>query len=154
MELIYLLAGLVFGAIVAALIVYNRFLSSGAYISSTVLNEKYVLKDILTDIQNQLNNNHIISSSSHITNNVLNNNLNNLSISNKGSTNGSIVSPTTAMNNLNTINNNLLSQSSGNLSYGSAWRKRHPHVVVHMIAGANQTNLYQHQTLQKLTTIV
>lgn len=105
-------------------------------------------------IQNQLNNNHIISSSSHITNNVLNNNLNNLSISNKGSTNGSIVSPTTAMNNLNTINNNLLSQSSGNLSYGSAWRKRHPHVVFHMIAGANQTNLYQHQTLQKLTTIV
>ena len=56
MELIYLLAGLLFGAIVAALIVYNRFLSSGAYITSTVLNEKYVLKDILTDIQNQLNN--------------------------------------------------------------------------------------------------
>ena len=56
MELIYLLAGLVFGAIAAALIVYNRFLSSGAYIATTVLNEKYVLKDILTDIQNQLNN--------------------------------------------------------------------------------------------------
>ena len=56
MELIYLLAGLVFGSIAAALIVYNRFLSSGAYIASSVLNEKYVLKDILTDIQNQLNN--------------------------------------------------------------------------------------------------
>ena len=55
MELIYLLAGLLFGAMAAALIVYNRFLSSGVYIASTVLNEKYVLKDILTDIQNQLN---------------------------------------------------------------------------------------------------
>jgi hypothetical protein len=68
-------------------------------------------------IENQLNNNHLISPSSHITNNLLNNNLNNLSISgsSKGSTN--IVSPTTAMNNLNTINNN---QSNGNLQYGSA----------------------------------
>lgn len=67
--------------------------------------------------ENQLNNNHIISPSSHITNNLLNNNLNNLSISGKGSTNVNIVSPTTAMNNLNTINNN---QSNGNLQYGSA----------------------------------
>lgn len=111
-----------------------------------------------SSIENQLNNNHIISPSSHITNNLLNNNLNNLSISShnggKGSTNVNIVSPTTAMNNLNNINNNHLSQSNGNLHYGSAWRKQHPHVVVHMIAGANQTNLYQHQTLQQLTTIV
>lgn len=122
-------------------------------------------------LENQLNNNHIISPSSHITNNILNNNLNNLSISsnssasntnnninNNGShnahkTNVNIVSPTTAMNNLNSINNNHMSQSNGNLQYGSAWRKqKHPHVVVHMIAG--QTNLYQHQTLQELTTIV
>lgn len=105
-------------------------------------------------IENQLNNNHLISPSSHITNNLLNNNLNNLSISgggSKGSTNVNIVSPTTAMNNLNTINNN---HSNGNLQYGSAWRKNHPHVVVHMIPGANQTNLYHHQTLQQLTTIV
>lgn len=106
-------------------------------------------------IENQLNNNHLISPTSHITNNLLNNNLNNLSISShKGSTNVNIVSPTTAMNNLNSINNNHLSQSNGNLQYGSAWRKHHPHVVVHMIAGANQTNLYQHQTMQQLTTIV
>jgi len=114
-------------------------------------------------IENQLNNNHLISPSSHITNNILSNNMNNLSITNshnsnnlnnnKSSTNVNIVSPTTAMNNLNSINNNHLSQSNGNLQYGSAWRK-HPHVVVHMIAGANQTNLYQHQTLQELTTIV
>lgn len=114
-------------------------------------------------IENQLNNNHLISPSSHITNNILSNNMNNLSINsshnsnnlnnNKSSTNVNIVSPTTAMNNLNSINNNHLSQSNGNLQYGSAWRK-HPHVVVHMIAGANQTNLYQHQTLQELTTIV
>lgn len=112
--------------------------------------------------ENQLNNNHLISPSSHITSNLLSHNLNNLNInshssnsgSNKGSTNVNIVSPTTAMNNLNNINNNHLSQSNGNLHYGSAWRKHHPHVVVHMIAGANQTNLYQHQTLQQLTTIV
>lgn len=72
-------------------------------------------------IQNQLNNNHLISPSSYITNNLLNNNMNNLNIGGgKGSTNGGIVSPTTAMNNLNTINNNLLSQSSGNLHYSSA----------------------------------
>lgn len=133
-------------------------------------------------LENQLNNNHIVSPSSHITNNILNNNLNNLSISSnstsstasitqnpnnnininnpssnnvhKNSTNVNIVSPTTAMNNFNSINNNHLSQSNGNLQYGSAWRKqKHPHVVVHMIAG--QTNLYQHQTnFQELTTIV
>lgn len=116
---------------------------------------------ISSSIENQLNNNHLISPSSHITNNILTNNMNNMSISshnsnsvnNKSSTNVNIVSPTTAMNNLNSINNNHLSQSNGNLQYGSAWRK-HPHVVVHMIAGANQTNLYQHQTLQELTTIV
>lgn len=74
---------------------------------------------VSSPIQNQLNNNHLISPSSYITNNLLNNNMNNLNIS-KGSTNGNIVSPTTAMNNLNTINNNLLSQSSGNLHYSSA----------------------------------
>lgn len=77
-----------------------------------------------SSIENQLNNNHIISPSSHITNNLLNNNLNNLSISShnsgKGSTNVNIVSPTTAMNNLNNINNNHLSQSNGNLHYSSA----------------------------------
>lgn len=74
-----------------------------------------------SQIENQLNNNHSISPSSHITNNLLNNNLNKLSLTGgKGSTNGSIVSPTTAMNNLNNINNNLMSQSSGNLQYGSA----------------------------------
>ncbi|CRL04341.1 CLUMA_CG017434, isoform A [Clunio marinus] len=83
-------------------------------------------------IENQLNNNHMISPSSHITNNMLNNNLNNLSISShnnnnnnnsnngsKGSSNVNIVSPTTAMNNLNNLNNNHLSQSNGNLQYGS-----------------------------------
>lgn len=67
--------------------------------------------------ENQLNNNHLISPSSHITNNMLNNNLNKLSISShnsKCSTN--IVSPTTVMNNLN---NNHLSQINGNLQYGS-----------------------------------
>lgn len=111
----------------------------------------------LSQMENQLNNNHLISPSSHITNNLLNNNLNNLSLSShssKGSTNVNIISPTTAMNNLNNINNNHLSQSNGNL-FGSAWRKHNPSsVVVHMIAGANQTNLYQHQTFQQLTTIV
>lgn len=81
-------------------------------------------------IENQLNNNHLISPSSHITNNILSNNMNNLSINsshnsnnlnnNKSSTNVNIVSPTTAMNNLNSINNNHLSQSNGNLQYGSA----------------------------------
>lgn len=76
---------------------------------------------VSSPIQNQLNNNHLISPSSYITNNQLNNNMNNLNIGgSKGSTNGNIVSPTTAMNNLNTINNNLLSQSSGNLHYSSA----------------------------------
>ena len=77
-----------------------------------------------SQMENQLNNNHLISPSSHITNNLLSNNLNNLSLSsqsgNKGSTNVNIVSPTTAMNNLNNINNNHLSQSNGNLQYGSA----------------------------------
>lgn len=74
-----------------------------------------------SQIENQLNNNHLISPSSHITNNLLNNNLNNLSLTgSKGSTNANIVSPTTAMNNLNNINNNLMNQSSGNLQYGSA----------------------------------
>ena len=100
-------------------------------------------------IENQLNNNHIISPSSHITNNyLLNENLNNLSIggNGKGSTNVNI---TSAMNNLNTINNN---QSNGNLQYGSVWRKKNQqNVVVHMIPGSNQSNLYHHQTL---TTIV
>lgn len=75
--------------------------------------------------ENQLNNNHLISPNSHITSNLLSHNLNNLNISsssggNKGSTNVNIVSPTTAMNNLNNINNNHLSQSNGNLHYGSA----------------------------------
>jgi hypothetical protein len=70
-----------------------------------------------SQIENQLNNNHnIISPSSHITNNLLNENLNNLSLGGvKSSTNVNITSPTTAMNNLNAINNN---QSNANL-YGS-----------------------------------
>lgn len=75
-------------------------------------------------MENQLNNNHLISPSSHITNNLLSHNLNNLSLSSssssKGSTNVNIISPTTAMNNLNSINNNHLSQSNGNLQYSSA----------------------------------
>lgn len=88
-------------------------------------------------IENQLNNNHIMSPNSHITDNILNNNLNNLNINsttsssstsqnNNNSNNNNInktvniVSPTTAMNNLNSINNNHLSQSNGNLPYGSA----------------------------------
>lgn len=54
MDLISLLAGLLIGAVVAALIANNRFLSSGAYISTATLNEKYVLKEIYADIQNQL----------------------------------------------------------------------------------------------------
>ncbi len=54
MELYYLLAGVILGAIVAGLIVYNRFLSGGAYISTHRLNEKYVLKELLADAQHQL----------------------------------------------------------------------------------------------------
>lgn len=75
-----------------------------------------------SQIENQFNNNHFISPSSHITNNLLNNNLNKLSLSSysKGSTNVNIVSPTTAMNNLNSISDNHLSHSNGNLQYGSA----------------------------------
>lgn len=105
--------------------------------------------------ENQINNNHIVvSPSSHITNNLLNDNLNNLSIS------GNKISPITVLNNLNNINNSN-HQSSGSLNYASssAWRRMsqpHPQVVVHMIAGAtNQTSLYHHHTLQQeLTTIV
>jgi hypothetical protein len=64
--------------------------------------------------ENQINNNHIVlSPSSHITNNLLNENLNNLSIC------GNKISPTTAMNNLNNINNNN-HQSSGSLNYVSS----------------------------------
>ncbi|KAG5684344.1 hypothetical protein PVAND_013579 [Polypedilum vanderplanki] len=103
-------------------------------------------RGISSPIENQLNNNHLISPSSHITNNLLSSTMNNLningnssgggnnnisnnnnniitsSVNNKSSTNVNIVSPTTAMNNLNSINNNNhLSQSNGNLQqYGSA----------------------------------
>lgn len=54
MELYYLFAGLVAGAVIAALIVYNRFLSGGAYVSAQLVADKYVLKDILHDAQQQL----------------------------------------------------------------------------------------------------
>jgi hypothetical protein len=98
-------------------------------------------RGISSPLENQLNNNHLVSPSSHITSNMLSSTMNNLninggggnnnisssnnniittSVNNKSSTNVNIVSPTTAMNNLNSINNNHLSQSNGNLQYGSA----------------------------------
>lgn len=71
---------------------------------------------------NQLNSNHLInSSSSHITNNILNNNMNNLSIngnhnnnnlSHKSTTN-IIVSP------INTSTATTITQSNGNLHYAA-----------------------------------
>ena len=54
MEITYLIVGLLLGALLAALLVYNRFMSGGAYIAASTLADKYVLKDILIDIQQQL----------------------------------------------------------------------------------------------------
>jgi DNA recombination protein RmuC len=54
MEITYLIIGLLLGGVLAAFLVYTRFMLGGAYIASSTLSEKYVLKDILNDIQHQL----------------------------------------------------------------------------------------------------
>lgn len=55
-DTIYLIIAFVLGALFAALLVYNRFLSGGAYISTTALKDKYMSKDVFNEIQNQLDN--------------------------------------------------------------------------------------------------
>ena len=54
MELYYLFAGVILGAVVAGLVVYTRFLSGGAYLSTRTVNDKYMLKELWVDVQNQL----------------------------------------------------------------------------------------------------
>ncbi len=53
-EIVYLVVGLVLGGVLVGLILYNRFLSGGMFMPSQVVNEKYVLKEILLDTQGQL----------------------------------------------------------------------------------------------------
>ena len=56
MELIYLLAGCILGAILAGLIVYNRFIGSGQYIASKALSENYVTKEVVADRNSRIQN--------------------------------------------------------------------------------------------------
>lgn len=53
-EILYLAVGVVLGGILTGLILYNRFLSGGSFVPYSVVQEKYILKDILLDTQNQL----------------------------------------------------------------------------------------------------
>jgi DNA recombination protein RmuC len=54
MESLYLIFAFILGALFAALLVYNRFLSGSDYISTTAVKDKYMSKDIFNEIQNQL----------------------------------------------------------------------------------------------------
>jgi DNA recombination protein RmuC len=56
MDTVYLLMAFILGSLFAALLVYNRFLSGGAYVSASNVKERYVSKDIFSEIQNQLDN--------------------------------------------------------------------------------------------------
>ena len=56
MELIYLLASFILGALLAGLIVYNRFIGSGQYIASKNVSENYVSKDIAVANESRINN--------------------------------------------------------------------------------------------------
>jgi DNA recombination protein RmuC len=56
MDTLYLIMAFILGALFAALLVYNRFLSSNDYISVKAVNEKYVFKEIFNELQNQLDN--------------------------------------------------------------------------------------------------
>ncbi len=56
MELIYLLASFVLGAILAGLIVYNRFVGSGQYITVKNIADNYVSKDMMTDREGRIHN--------------------------------------------------------------------------------------------------
>jgi DNA recombination protein RmuC len=51
MELLYLFAGLILGALLAAVLVYNRFMSGGQYVASKTVSEKFVLKEIFQDLE-------------------------------------------------------------------------------------------------------
>lgn len=49
MELIYLFAGFILGALLAGLIVYNRLIGSGQYMASKSIAADYVSKDVVAD---------------------------------------------------------------------------------------------------------
>jgi DNA recombination protein RmuC len=51
MELLYLFAGLILGALLAAVLVYNRFMSGGQYVASKTVSENFVLKEIFQDLE-------------------------------------------------------------------------------------------------------
>ena len=51
MELLYLCVGLLLGALLAALFVYNRFMAGGQYIASKTVSDRYVLKEIVRDLE-------------------------------------------------------------------------------------------------------
>ena len=56
MELIYLLASFVLGALLAGLIVYNRFIGSGLFVPLKNISDNYVSKDIVADRDNRIYN--------------------------------------------------------------------------------------------------
>ncbi len=53
-EIIYILIGAAIGGLIAWLLAQSFLLKSGAYISSTVVKEQYVLKDLMNDVKNRL----------------------------------------------------------------------------------------------------
>lgn len=56
MDLIYLLACLLLGALLAGLIVYNYLIGSGQYIASKNIPQNYVAKDVVADRDNRIEN--------------------------------------------------------------------------------------------------
>ena len=56
MELLYLLVGVVLGALLSALFVYNRTVGSGAFIASKDVADKFVSKELATELNEQLKN--------------------------------------------------------------------------------------------------
>ena len=56
MELIYLFASFVLGALLAGLFVYNRLVGSGQYLTVKNIADNYVSKDMMTDRENRINN--------------------------------------------------------------------------------------------------
>ena len=56
MELLYLLVGVVLGALLSALFVYNRTVGSGAFVPAKDVADKFVPKELATELNEQLKN--------------------------------------------------------------------------------------------------
>jgi DNA recombination protein RmuC len=56
MELLYLLIGVILGALLAALLVYNRTVGSGAFVAAKDVADKYVPKELVAELHERLKN--------------------------------------------------------------------------------------------------